>query len=250
MRSADRGRRPVPAGPRHGRLRADEPYVPSAVAPRAPRHGLAPVRGARRRRSGDAGSARARPGAEATLAGDAPGGARVRRAGGRPDPAHGVGRGVRGARALGARVPSDGARLAPHPRDAGAAMSQPEAPIPDRYEPSDVEKRWYPIWEARGYFHGDPAPAGKTSSIVLPPPTVTAALHWGHALNNTLQDVLARMKRMDGFNTVGIPGTDHASIAVHVILERQLAGEGKTRQDIGRAAFLKPARPRRDAPGR
>src|SRR5712692_3968341 len=241
MRSADRGRRPVPAGPRHGRLRADEPYVPSAVAPRAPRHGLAPVRGARRRRSGDAGGARARRDAEATLAGDAPGGARVRRAGGRPDPAHGVGRGVGGARALGARVPADGARLAPHPRDAGAAMSQPEAPIPDRYEPSDVEKRWYPIWEARGYFHGDPAAAGKTFSIVIPPPNVTAALHWGHALNNTLQDVLVRMKRMDGFNTVLIPGTDHASIAVHVILERKLAGEGKTRQDIGREAFLKSA---------
>src|SRR5437867_1754501 len=162
-------------------------------------------------------------------------------AGGRPDPAHGVGRGVGGARALGARVPSDGARLAPHPRDAGAAMSQPEAPIADRYEPSDVEKRWYPIWEARGYFHGDPAAAGKTFSIVIPPPNVTAALHWGHALNNTLQDVLVRMKRMDGFNTVWIPGTDHASIAVHVILERQLAAEGKTRQDIGREAFLKRA---------
>src|SRR5712691_10991486 len=162
MRSADRGRRPVPAGPRHGRLRAGEPYVPSALAPRAPRHGLAPVRGARRRRSGDAGGARARREAKATPAGDAPGRARVRRA---------------------------GARLAPHPRDAGAAMSQPEAPIPDRYEPSDVEKRWYPVWEARGYFRGDPAAAGKTFSIVIPPPNVTAALHWGHALNNTLQDV-------------------------------------------------------------
>src|SRR6059036_4038220 len=249
MRSADRGRRPVPAGPRHGRLRADEPYVPSAVAPRAPRHGLAPVRGARRRRSGDAGGARARRDAEATPAGDAPGRARVRRAGGRPDPAHGVGRGVGGARTLGARVRADGARLAPHPRDTSAAMSQPEAPIPDRYEPSDVEKRWYPIWEARGYFHGDPAAAGKTFSIVIPPPNVTAALHWGHALNNTLQDVLVRMKRMDGFNTVWIPGTDHASIAVHVILERQLAAEGKTRQDIGREAFLKRAWQWKEATG-
>src|SRR5947199_8970110 len=241
MRSADRGRRPVPAGPRHGRLRADEPYVPSAVAPRAPRHGLAPVRGARWRRSGDAGGARARRDAEATPAGDAPGRARVRRAGGRPNPAHGVGRGVGGARTLGARVPADGARLAPHPRDAGAAMSQPEAPIADRYEPSDVEKRWYPIWEERGYFHGDPAAAGKTFSIVIPPPNVTAALHWGHALNNTLQDVLVRMKRMDGFNTLWLPGTDHASIAVHVILDRQLAAEGKTRHDVGREAFLERA---------
>src|SRR6059036_249070 len=241
MRSADRGRRPVPAGPRHGRLRADEPYVPSAVAPRAPRHGLAPVRGARRRRSGDAGGARARRDAEATPAGDAPGRARVRRAGRRPDPAHGVGRGVRGARALGARVPADGARLAPHPRDTSAAMSQPEAPIADRYEPSEVEKRWYPIWEERGYFHGDPAAAGKTFSIVMPPPNVTGSLHWGHALDMTLQDVLVRMKRMDGFNTLWLPGTDHAGIAVHVVLERQLAAEGKTRQDIGREAFLERA---------
>src|SRR5881296_1957695 len=238
MRSADRGRRPVPAGPRHGRLRADEPYVPSAVAPRAPRHGLAPVRGARRRRSGDAGGARARRDAEATPAGDAPGRARVRRAGGRSDPAHGVGRGVGGARTLGARVPADGARLAPHPRDAGAAMSQPEAPIPDRYEPSDVEKRWYPLWEEHGYFRGDPAKPGKPFSIVMPPPNVTGSLHWGHALDMTLQDVLVRMKRMDGFNTLWLPGTDHAGIAVHVVLERQLAAEGKTRQDIGREAFL------------
>src|SRR5437899_2028055 len=100
------------------------------------------------------------------------------------------------------------------------------------------------VWrllEARGYFRGDPAAAGKTFSIVIPPPNVTAALHWGHALNNTLQDVLVRMKRMDGFNTLWLPGTDHASIAVHVILDRQLAAEGKTRHDVGREAFLERA---------
>src|SRR5207253_1707318 len=131
-------------------------------------------------------------GDQATPAGDAPGRARVRRAGGRSDPAHGVGRGVGGARTLGARVPADGARLAPHPRDAGAAMSQPEAPIPDRYEPSDVEKRWYPLWEEHGYFRGDPAKPGKPFSIVMPPPNVTGSLHWGHALDMTLQDVLVR----------------------------------------------------------
>ncbi len=120
-------------------------------------------------------------------------------------------------------------------------MSQPDAPIPDRYEPADAEKRWYPLWEERGYFRGDPAAGGKTFSVVIPPPNVTAALHWGHALNNTLQDVLVRMKRMDGFNTLWLPGTDHASIAVHVILDRQLAAEGKTRQDIGREEFLERA---------
>ena len=117
-------------------------------------------------------------------------------------------------------------------------MSQPEAPIPDRYEPSDVEKRWYPLWEEHGYFRGDPAKPGKPFSIVMPPPNVTGSLHWGHALDMTLQDVLVRMKRMDGFNTLWLPGTDHAGIAVHVVLERQLAAEGKTRQDIGREAFL------------
>src|SRR2546422_1176603 len=238
MRSADRGRRPVPAGPRHGRLRADEPYVPSAVAPRAPRHGRARVRGGRWRQSGDAGGACARREAEARPAGDAPGRARVRRAGGRPDPAHGVGRGVGGARTLGARVPADGARLAPHPRDAALAMSQPEAPIADRYEPSDVEKRWYPLWEERGYFRGDPAKPGKPFSIVIPPPNVTGSLHMGHALDNTLQDVMVRMKRMDGFNTLWQPGTDHAGIATQVVVERQLASEGKTKDAVGREAFL------------
>src|SRR2546428_78257 len=249
MRSADRGRSPVPAGPRHGHLGGDDPHVPSAVARRAPRAGLAPVRGAGRRRSGDAGGARAGREAEATPAGDAPGRARVRRAGGRSDPAHGVGRGVGGARTLGARVPADGARLAPHPRDAGAAMSQPEAPIPDRYEPSDVEKRWYPPWEEHGYFRGDPAKPGKPSSIVRPPPNVTGSLHWGHALDMTLQDVLVRMKRMDGFNTLWLPGTDHASIAVHVVLERQLAAEGKTKEDLGRDAFLARAWQWKEEPG-
>src|SRR3989475_16580 len=129
-----------------------------------------------------------------------------------------------------------------HPRDAGAAMSKPEAPIPDRYEPSDVEKRWYPPWEEHGYFRGDPAKPGKPFSIVMPPPNVTGSLHWGHALDMTLQDVLVRMKRLDGFNTLWLPGTDHAGIAVHVVLERQLADEGKTRQDIGREGFLERAR--------
>ncbi|MBI4635204.1 MAG: valine--tRNA ligase [Candidatus Rokubacteria bacterium] len=110
--------------------------------------------------------------------------------------------------------------------------------IPDRYEPAAVEARWYPLWESRGYFTADARSRRKPFSIVIPPPNVTAALHWGHALNNTLQDVLVRMKRMDGFNTLWLPGTDHASIAVHVILERQLAAEGTTKENLGREAFL------------
>src|SRR5947199_35684 len=92
------------------------------------------------------------------------------------------------------------------------------------------------LFEALG--GGDHAKPGKPFSIVMPPPNVTGSLHWGHALDMTLQDVLVRMKRMDGFNTLWLPGTDHAGIAVHVVLERQLAAEGKTRQDIGREAFL------------
>jgi len=117
-------------------------------------------------------------------------------------------------------------------------MSAPTSEISDRYDPSAVEERWYPRWEERGYFRADAAATGKPFSIAMPPPNVTGSLHWGHALNNTLQDVLVRMKRMDGFNTLWLPGTDHASIAVHVILERQLAAEGKTKDDLGREGFL------------
>jgi valyl-tRNA synthetase len=108
----------------------------------------------------------------------------------------------------------------------------------DRYDPARVEARWYGAWEERGYFHADPSSPRRPYSIVIPPPNVTGSLHWGHALNNTLQDILVRYKRMDGYETLWVPGTDHASIAVHVILERQLATEGKTKEDLGRDAFL------------
>jgi valyl-tRNA synthetase len=117
----------------------------------------------------------------------------------------------------------------------------PGAPIPDRYEPAAVEERWYPEWERRGYFHADPESPRPPYCIVIPPPNVTGSLHVGHALDNTLQDILVRSRRMDGFSTLWLPGTDHASIAVHVILERQLETEGKTRHDLGREAFLERA---------
>jgi len=113
--------------------------------------------------------------------------------------------------------------------------------IADRYDPAGVESRWYREWESRGLFHADAASPKKPYCIVIPPPNVTGSLHWGHALNNTLQDILIRYKRMDGYNALWVPGTDHSGIAVHVILERQLAEEGKTRQDIGREAFLERA---------
>jgi valyl-tRNA synthetase len=116
-------------------------------------------------------------------------------------------------------------------------MARPE-PIPDRYDPAAVEAKWYPVWESRGYFHADPAAVKPPYSIVIPPPNVTGSLHMGHALNNTLQDVLVRMKRMDGFNALWVPGTDHAGIATQVVVERQLAAEGKTKEQLGREAFV------------
>ncbi len=117
-------------------------------------------------------------------------------------------------------------------------MNRPVRTIPDRYEPAAVEARWYPAWEERGYFRADPASPKKPFSIVIPPPNVTGSLHMGHALNNTLQDVLVRMKRMDGFNALWVPGTDHAGIATQVVVERQLAAEGQTKEDLGREAFV------------
>ena len=113
--------------------------------------------------------------------------------------------------------------------------------IADRYDPAATEARWYPLWEERGYFRADAKSKKKPFSIVMPPPNVTGTLHLGHALDNTLQDILTRMKRMDGFNALWLPGTDHAGIAVHVVIERQLAAEGKTRHDLGREAFLERA---------
>ena len=116
--------------------------------------------------------------------------------------------------------------------------SAPNAEISDRYDPAAVEKRWYPLWEQRGYFRADPNAKGKPFSISMPPPNVTGSLHWGHALTMSLQDMLTRLKRMDGFNALWLPGTDHASIAVHVVLERILAAEGTSKEDLGREGYL------------
>ncbi|MFQ5520428.1 MAG: valine--tRNA ligase, partial [Candidatus Methylomirabilia bacterium] len=110
--------------------------------------------------------------------------------------------------------------------------------IPDRYDPSQVEEQWYRAWAERGYFHTDPASPKKPYAIVIPPPNVTGSLHMGHALNNTLQDVLIRFKRMDGFNALWMPGTDHAGIATQYVVERQLAQEGTTKEQLGREAFV------------
>jgi valyl-tRNA synthetase len=106
------------------------------------------------------------------------------------------------------------------------------------YEPHDVEKRWYAEWEGKGYFHAAATSDKKPYSIVIPPPNVTGALHMGHALNNTLQDILCRWKRMQGYNVLWMPGTDHAGIATQNVVERQLAVEGKDRHDLGREEFI------------
>jgi valyl-tRNA synthetase len=106
------------------------------------------------------------------------------------------------------------------------------------YEPRDVEARWYHDWESKGYFHADADSTKKPYCIVIPPPNITGVLHMGHALNNTLQDILCRWKRMSGFNVLWMPGTDHAGIATQNVVERQLAAEGKDRFALGREAFI------------
>ena len=106
------------------------------------------------------------------------------------------------------------------------------------YEPHDVEKKWYAVWEGEGYFRAAATSDRKPYSIVIPPPNVTGALHMGHALNNTLQDILCRWKRMSGGNVLWMPGTDHAGIATQNVVERQLAAEGKDRHELGREAFI------------
>jgi valyl-tRNA synthetase len=110
--------------------------------------------------------------------------------------------------------------------------------LPKAYEPAEIEKRWYSFWEEESLFHASDEPSGSQYSIVIPPPNVTGSLHMGHALNNTLQDILIRYHRMKGFNTLWQPGTDHAGIATQNVVERQLAQEGLKREDVGREQFI------------
>ncbi len=110
--------------------------------------------------------------------------------------------------------------------------------LPKNYDPSAIEEKWYNEWLAKGYFRGDASRGGQPYSIVIPPPNVTGILHMGHALNNSIQDVLVRWRRMQGFNTVWVPGTDHAGIATQNVVEKGLKKEGKTRDDLGRDAFV------------
>ncbi|SFV74940.1 Valyl-tRNA synthetase [hydrothermal vent metagenome] len=115
----------------------------------------------------------------------------------------------------------------------------------NKYEPQNIENKYYKIWEERKYFEIDANKAiqkeGKTFSIMMPPPNVTGRLHIGHALTFTLQDIITRYKRMDGYKTLWQPGTDHAGIATQNVVEKQLLAEGTTKEAIGREEFLKRA---------
>jgi valyl-tRNA synthetase len=106
------------------------------------------------------------------------------------------------------------------------------------YKPQGVEERWQQTWEHERLYHADPDDPGPTYVIAVPPPNVTGALHMGHALNGTLQDVLIRRHRMRGFNTLWQPGYDHAGIATQAVVEKELRKEGTSRQEIGREAFV------------
>jgi len=127
--------------------------------------------------------------------------------------------------------------------------------LPKQYDHLAAQERWYKFWEERGYFHSEPRSGASAKlsqaelgnekdkgpfAIVIPPPNVTGALHLGHALNNTLQDIVIRFKRMQGYNTLWMPGTDHAGIATQAVVERRLLEEeGKTRHDLGREELVR-----------
>ncbi len=112
--------------------------------------------------------------------------------------------------------------------------------LPKIYDPKEAQQRWLKFWEEQGYFHSRPDQARTPYTIVIPPPNVTGALHMGHALNNTLQDILIRWRRMQGYNAEWMPGTDHAGIATQAVVERLVfAQEGKTRHQLGREELVR-----------
>jgi valyl-tRNA synthetase len=110
--------------------------------------------------------------------------------------------------------------------------------LPKTFDSKSAEERWFQLWIDLGYFKADPARPGKVFSVVIPPPNVTGQLHLGHALNVSLQDIIVRTRRMQGYNTLWLPGTDHAGIATQNAVEKDLAKEGKDRHQLGRDAFV------------
>ena len=138
-------------------------------------------------------------------------------------------------------------RPTPNPNYGKIIKAQPCRPaemttsLPPQYDPSLTESKWQTAWEEQNVFQADPNQEGDPYCVVIPPPNVTGSLHMGHAFESSLIDTLVRYHRMRGDNTLWLPGTDHASIAVQTILERQLKAEGKTRDDLGREKFLERA---------
>ena len=115
-------------------------------------------------------------------------------------------------------------------------MSEPRRMEP-RYSPHGVEERWQQTWESEGHYNADPDASRESFAIAHPPPNVTGDLHLGHALQLSLEDVLVRWHRMRGFNTLFQPGYDHAGISTQNAVEKHLASQGTTRQELGREAF-------------
>ncbi|EAQ75629.1 MULTISPECIES: valine--tRNA ligase [unclassified Synechococcus] len=124
--------------------------------------------------------------------------------------------------------------------EASAAPS-PDGALPKTYDPAGTEARWQAAWEAAGAFHPDPEALGEPFSVVIPPPNVTGSLHMGHGFETALIDTIVRFQRLQGKNVLCLPGTDHASIAVQTILEKQIKAEGGSKDDLGRDAFLERA---------
>ena len=113
-----------------------------------------------------------------------------------------------------------------------------EKDLATRYDPKRVEEKWYSFWEEKGYFHAEVRPERNPFSVVIPPPNVTGSLTMGHVMDNTPQDIIVRWRRMQGLETLWIPGTDHAGIATQNVVEKQLAEEGFSRHDLGREKFV------------
>lgn len=122
--------------------------------------------------------------------------------------------------------------------DGAAAANHKQSDMPTTYDPGSAEKKWYAYWMEHGFFEAGKRPEAEAYSIVIPPPNVTGMLHIGHALDFTLQDVLIRTKRMQGFDTLWLPGTDHAGIATQTKVEQKLREQGISRHDLGRDKFL------------
>src|SRR5437870_5643416 len=111
--------------------------------------------------------------------------------------------------------------------------------LPKQFDPKEAQHKCLAFWDERKYWHSRPDPSRKPYTIVIPPPNVTGALHMGHALNNTLQDVLIRWRRMQGFNAEWMPGTDHAGIATQAVVEKEIyRRDKKTRREVGREKLV------------